>query len=248
MDTKKCIGPCYKKGERVVHPVTYAVVTDNYQNFCPVNPWKTKASGHVYTTTGCTYKKDSNTDQKDKKRIDCINQRIDFDPSSFLKIYYHIDGLDLAILWYNENPTVSYSTIKRIMDCAIKVYGITEFYEKESSDMINEFTKFIILNYWLKTYETSLIRWFDFKYDINKYIMQVRNEQNITSLDYNDEMYKMLHDQVELLLTEKLLINIHKTFVIIYKDKWDSIESHFSKLKKTTYYILKRKLFDAFVI
>lgn len=247
MDTKKCIGSCYKKGEQIIHPITYDVVTDNLRSFCPVNPWKNKATGHVYTTSGCTYKKMNNELHEPKKVSDCINQQFEFDPAVFLKVYYHIYGLDLAILWYNDNPTASYYTIKRIMDCAIKIYGIEEFYDKESSDMINEFTKFMILNYWMESYLKTLILWFDFKYDIinDKYTFQIRNEKNISLLNYDKGMHKVLYNEIEKLLNEKLLIDIHRIFVVIYKDNWNNIESHFSKLKKVTYYILKKKLFDS---
>jgi hypothetical protein len=253
MDSKQCIGPCYKRSEEIIHPITYQIVTDHTRNFCPVNPWKNKFTNRVESVGECAYGKVNNRNYK----IDYLNQTIYFDENSFLKIYYQIFGLDLAILWYNDNPHISYNTIRRIMDCAIKVYGIAEFYDKDSSDMINEFTKFMILNYWyvfrhikLEKYKRpsgeELILWFDFDYDIkmDSYTMKARNEINIDVDVYENIMFKMLYEKIEEILTEKLLIYIHRTLVETYRDKWDEIDSHFSKLKKIAQKIIQIKLLE----
>jgi len=147
---KNCISQCYHKGKRVKHPKTKNIVTNLYDPFCLVEPY-TDVFGEVKYTAKCP-----EPDISEKKDIFETLSQIEFNPEQFLSNYYNIHSLNDAFLWYSKNLSIAYRTLERIMDCALKVYGIEELYNKAISDDIIDYTKHIIFYYWLDDFIIEL--------------------------------------------------------------------------------------------
>jgi hypothetical protein len=243
----QCIGPCYPPGSTILHPITLQIVSSNKSSnklFCPIQPWRDKL-GRTHVVDECTKVTSSASVNEDIEK-NFIIPKISFDPAKFLVLYYSIRSLDEVVIWYNNNATVPYNTIKRIMDCALKVYGEEELHEKPASDFMIEFTKFMILEYWFDKYLIKL----------SPFISVVENKiNNVHTLVVNQEILEdskqktfdikqklFIKKKVEELLTTLLVRRILRKFYEQYKDTWTSMNSHLIKLSKIAFYFVKRKL------
>lgn len=148
----QCIGPCYPPGTTIMHPTTLQLIEGKNFSFCPINPWKDQLN-RIHNITLCTK---PSTDIVDDKNIEqrLVLSELLFDPAEFLIVNYNIRSLEEAILWYNDHSTVPYDTIKRIMDCALSVYGLNEL--EPVPDYMIDFVKKIMLTYWSHEYCKSL--------------------------------------------------------------------------------------------
>ena len=148
-NNKQCIGPCYKAGTWIVHPITLNYI-QNKNDFCPINETfiKNPNTGneelhYMDVCFNATENKDVNVNVNVNKEIqnnlelDIINPNIVFDPSKFLKLYYNIYSFDNVINWLQDKNYTNIMTKKRIIECGFEVYGeqfnimnkvITEFY------------------------------------------------------------------------------------------------------------------------
>lgn len=245
----KCIGPCYPANTPILHPITLQL-TSNSKPFCPIQPLlnKFQAStqqqllhGRAQIIDECS--KITSTGQYEQN---FITPKIEFDTTKFLILYYSIQSLDDAVIWYNNNASVPYNTIKRIMDCALKIYGIEELQEKPATDFMIEFTKFMILEYWFDKYLikfASLITLTETKTD--QYSIQLitnleDNESKIHSFNKSQKLF-MKHT-IESLLTTLLIRRILKKYCEYYKDQWQTMDNHLSKLSKIAFYFIRKKM------
>lgn len=221
----RCIGPCYPGGMEVLHPITLEYITYN-EPFCPTAPWRHKLGG-IWRHERCnkvTYKPDG----PDEVESNFIIPKFVFNPDEFLKIYYRMFSIDDAVLWYNENPDVPYQTIRRIMDCALKVHGIDELYTREASDLMVEFTKFMILNYWFDLYFVNLTPHLQI---IDEKIIFLKEPDKDNKLDAQQKI--LIKSNIEKLLTNLFVVKSLKKFVKHYKEEWFSMSNHTKKLQKS---------------
>lgn len=237
-DKNPCIGPCYPSGQRFLHPITLEYISnDDTKPFCPIKPTINK-KGFPTLIKECK-KSFVKKDFEDA----FLTPNINFNSMDFLKELYKITSLDEAVIWYNDNPTVPYNTIQRIMDCALLSYGQYELLEKGISDLIIEFTKFMVLNYWYDEYFVILTPRMDiFTHkdgSIDLQPLEINSSQNV----YNEKQKQQVKEKVEKLLTNLFLSNILKKYALYYKDKWNEILKHLLKLKKWTYICVEKKLF-----
>jgi len=251
-----CIGPCYPPNTKVLHPITLQLMTsskDSNKPFCPIQPWRDKI-GRTFIMEECTKPTDVNYDEELEKNF--IIPKISFDPMRFLITYYNIRNLDNAVMWYNDNPTVPYSTIQRIMNCALKVYGEDELYNKPASDLMIDFARFMILEYWLDDYLLQLSPYIVLVENIptkanpsidKPYTMTINDsvidELKESHIQYFDKKQKAFLKQVIQDITTTLLIRrILKKMYEHYKDRWTQMDHHLNKLNNMSFLFIKRKL------
>jgi hypothetical protein len=147
----QCIGPCYEKNTLIIHPLTLEQIQQGPNPFCPINPFVDK-SGMVKRTDDCD-KADISSEIKTGVDLETLSPFIIFDSEKFLKIYYNVDSLESAIIWIDEHQSkLTYATIKRMMNCAIEVYG----QENLTNVFFIDFLTKIISKYWIRTFVKKL--------------------------------------------------------------------------------------------
>ena len=159
-----CLGPCYRPGVFVVHPITLKHVTNNDYPFCPVNEWEytnpDTGKKEIRSTDKCFDPIRSGTVSNYELSMNIITPKIDFTCESFLKIYYNIYSMESTLEWLKDNSDVSYFTKRRVLDCAWTAYGFSNyilddrlifFYldlvkEKRLNGIYNKFYKYISID------------------------------------------------------------------------------------------------------
>lgn len=143
-NNKQCIGPCYKAGTWIVHPITLNYIKNDH-DFCPINETiiKNPSTGQeeLHYMDYCFDPKQNkdigNKEYQLNLELDIINPNIVFDSGKFLKLYYNLYSFDDIINWLQNKNYLNIMTKKRIIECGFEIYGeqfnlmnnlITEFY------------------------------------------------------------------------------------------------------------------------
>lgn len=126
-----CLGPCYRQGMYIVHPITLKHVTNNDFNFCPVNEWEYQdpdtGKKEIRSTDKCFDPVHNKSISNLELAMNIIVPKVDFTCDHFLKIYYNIYSMEAAIEWLENNREHPFNTQKRVLDCAWKVYGFNNY-------------------------------------------------------------------------------------------------------------------------
>lgn len=200
---KKCIGPCYKAGTIILHPLGIKSTTSKNFNFCPVreiensdhnllqnynslieNGLKKPLKNSVNPIIDECFSK--NIEEREPMQIDMLLPKIDYSDKSFLKIYYDIKSINDAVLWIKNNNK-NKLTNTRILDCSLRAFGKDMSY---ISDGLAEIYIYFLVNYWNKGYPS--------------------------------EPYDKIPEMQNLLLS----------YLQHYKHKWDKIKNHTEKISK----------------
>jgi hypothetical protein len=118
----QCIGPCYQKGTKIIHPLTLEqIVVDEY-NYCPTNTYVNIGSDGSRTTleNDMCHIPTSKTLQIDDN---IVVPEITFSSEYFIKVYYKIDNIEGLLNWLDKNTHNPYKTKERVFDNAMCVYG-----------------------------------------------------------------------------------------------------------------------------
>ena len=228
-----CIGPCYKSGTTVIHPITLERISSN-RAFCPtmrreiIDP-KTKVK-EIHLLDRCL-KPTKNVDERDMA-INAIVPMINFDCDTFLRQYYHITSFDQAVQWLETNAIASFFTKVRLLECAWKIYGLEINFLPSS---VIQFYILFIKKYWIG----GLYR------HLNKYIV-IENDK-IRFGSSNDTNYDKHKVEKVNLIAHKLITddNIRK-FLLKYVEKnklrWDDINNHHFEMEQFLKYYMERKV------
>jgi hypothetical protein len=124
---QQCIGPCYYKGTKAIHPMTLEVIENNYHNFCPVSSflYKDENTGKTdtYIADICLVPTAKETLLDDYMKQNVMNPKIEFSSDFFMKIYYNINTLDELLNWLESNRNNPYLTKKRVFDNGCVIHG-----------------------------------------------------------------------------------------------------------------------------
>lgn len=251
----QCIGSCYPPNERILHPTVLTYISNEKKSFandaihlretgkpfCPIQPWRDRL-GVLHIFDNCSTVT-SSTDIDKKIIQDFIIPKIQFDPIRFLTMYYNIRSLDDAVLWYTNNQSVPYKTIERIMNCALKVYGEEELYNRPVSDAMMDFTKYMISEYWMNDFLHKLSPMITLiKNKSNEYELIIKSDMDEKYKEFNNDEKLFLKNTINELLTNLLLRRILKKCYEHYKTTWNTSNSHLLKVNKIAYYFIRRKL------
>lgn len=117
----QCIGPCYQKGTKIIHPLTLDQIVVNEYNYCLVNEFiSTSSSGkHIVHHAKCNIPTAKTLQMDDN----IITPEIIFSSEYFIKVYYNIDNIEELLDWIFKNSYNPYKTKERVFDNGMCVYG-----------------------------------------------------------------------------------------------------------------------------
>jgi len=115
----QCIGPCYKPGKVVLHPVTLNWISNKHDPFCPINQNEDNETAQQCAKITSN---DSKT-QTENFDYETLLPFIDLTPQRFLKLYYSIYSLDETFSWLSEHTYLPLDTKIRVMDNSMAAYG-----------------------------------------------------------------------------------------------------------------------------
>jgi hypothetical protein len=138
---KQCVGICYKKNTKIIHPIYSHVVTDLNKSFCPVAEFYEKENGKMV-------KKDIDECNENIQKMDYIYNEIDFlypyvdfNISIFLNICYNINTFSDGLTWITDNSHLMLDTRERIFNLIIDAYSsqidIVEISDNRIVDFLN---------------------------------------------------------------------------------------------------------------
>lgn len=128
----QCIGPCYTKNKRSMHPIRMEIVTSKNNSYCSVNQFskynpEKKKTDVEYIDKCFQFQNESDEDVVDNEKdtiLNIITPYMDFNLQQFLVIFYNIhtyeDGIEYITT--NEIPLI---TSHRIFEAMLNVYGNT---------------------------------------------------------------------------------------------------------------------------
>lgn len=229
VNNQQCIGPCYKPGTMVTHPITLKPFTDRNHPFCPTRQWMDNGVEKILDT--CLIP----TDDKYIGEIDIESYILPTFPFSceyFLKTYYDIYSFENAIEMITNNKN-HLNTNLRIINCAWKSFG-------SSTDIFNEnlisFYMNLIKKEWMK----------DIYVEIYNYITVDKN--NIYLGNNNDDISKFQVEKINyfnkkfnnLQIIYKALVN----YIDENRSNWNDIRDHNKKIKQYLIEFIKNKIIN----
>nr|QBK89068.1 MAG: uncharacterized protein LCMiAC02_01610 [Mimivirus LCMiAC02] len=214
---RQCIGPCYKPGEWIIHPITLDYQTNDHAPFCPTEPWShpMDVDKDVLFIDECKQASE-NIDRTNKLvEYNIILPQIDFDCKKFLKIYYKIFSFENAIVWINKHKHSALFTKLRILECAWKSYGYN--IDVIDDSVVNLYID-IIKRYWIKTIYENIGGYVHIK---KKQIYFSKHDKK------NNNKYKI--EKINFILKKLITKNNVYKFLVRYikknMDKWNTIDN-----------------------
>ena len=112
----QCIGQCYHKNTKIIHPLTYEDITRDY-NFCPID-LTINSRNDMIDTDKCM-----NPTKKIEISNNIIVPSFKFSSKYFISIYYNIYNLEELLIWLDNNHREPFTTKKRVFNNGMAVYG-----------------------------------------------------------------------------------------------------------------------------
>lgn len=226
ISNRRCLTKCHPKGEAYLHPILLNVIKERTNNSCAIDPVHSRDTQYfkvhetIWADT-CNLK--DNKIYQPPDELESMLLSFYFNPNDFLTSIYDLHSFDQVIYWTMENDHLPFDTIKRVHNCAWKVYGNKI---EEISNVVTEYYYDISKNYWLKDY-VKIIQ--------NDYSFDLISNKEITNLSDNaDIIYDVICTKY---YTYFFFVSVIKRYVYEFQDKWELIESHYVNLKK---YILSQ--------
>jgi hypothetical protein len=116
---KQCVGPCYKKNTKILHP-TYLNIVSHIDNFCPIAREEFIINGkkEFRDTDNCNEANINKTNIGTENTYNLLFPYVDFNPQLFLKLFYNINTFGQVIEWIDTNKTLL-DTQERIFNLGI---------------------------------------------------------------------------------------------------------------------------------
>jgi len=146
----QCIGPCYPKNKRSLHPIRMEIVTSRDHAYCAVNQFskydpETKNTQIEYLDK-CYEFQNSEELENDKDYImNIITPYMDFNLQQFLIIFYNIHSYEDGIE-YITSKEIPIVTSHRIFEAILNVYGETiDIIDNRTIDFVIKILKSIYM-------------------------------------------------------------------------------------------------------
>jgi len=225
----QCVGPCYKKNTKIIHPIYLNAVSNIGNSFCPIAETRDE-SMKPQIIDFCD--DNLNTQTQDNFNInEFLYPYINFDGSNFLDSFYNLNDFGSVINWIDNNKNLPINTRFRIFDLGIKSYKniidiieisdsriidflIQVFKTKYLNNIVIELLKYITINDKLveikytdkkETNESIIIK----TNYINKNIINIENVSNFISY-----LFKSIIEEKEEKLVQDYIINKFISFLI----------------------------------
>jgi len=215
---RKCLSKCYSKEEKSVHPLLLVPLHSTLDGYCAIDPVFDKEAENFQSNLIYVDKchVGDNGKYHTPNELNSLLFNFNFDPADFLSDFYHLKNFDDVIAWTLNHSYYPFDTIKRIHNCAWKVYG---------SNL--ESLTHIVINYY---YSLAKESW------LPDYLPEI---ENYFSFETRGESPENLI--IEKYFSYAFFNYIIKSYILEKKSQWEIIESHFGQIKK---YVLE-KLIDA---
>ncbi|XWV26172.1 hypothetical protein QJ857_gp0906 [Tupanvirus soda lake] len=231
---RRCLTKCYPKGETFLHPILLTAIVERTSNGCAIEPVPSRAfeasSGDDTQYLGLygmvwadICRLDDNKTYQPPDELESMLLSFYFNPRDFLSGVYGLYSFDQVIYWTLENDHLPFNTIKRVHNCAWKVFG--NKIEELSSSVIDYYFD-ISRSYWLKDYAKVVQNDYSFDYTTSKTVSNISNP--------TEDIYKIIYFEF---YTHEFFASAIKKYVYEFEDKWELIDSHYYNLKK---YILSQ--------
>lgn len=227
---RTCLTKCYPKGRTYLHPILLAPYANNLKNTCAINPVYSKDENYVtkihdmLSTDECRIDDNLTHDIPDEGESSLSS--FWFSPHDFLSSIYDLDSFDDVVKWSIENNYLPIFTIKRVNNCAWKIFG--NKVEQVTDGVVNYYYD-ISKTYWLKDYVKKIESDYSFNFDNDT---GYKKSKDVT-------LYDILLDRY---YTSDFFHDVVKNYIYDYEDKWDMVYSHYDNLKKYAYAKLVEKI------
>lgn len=218
---QQCVGPCYKKGTKILHPLYFELITKQ-DAFCPVTKW-------VYNNEERIIDECYEIGNEDKKEqystSDLLFPYVNFNTQLFLQSFYDIVSFSNGIEWLNNNLHLNYKSLIRNFDLIFETFA-------DSIDVI-EFSDIKLTDF--------IINIIKVKY-INEIFIQLRNyiyiDKDEVFLKKNDEKdnNESIKIKTNYIIKKFIIQNVIKDFLIYY---YDNKKFKFSELYSNIDFLIK---------
>jgi hypothetical protein len=231
INNNQCVGPCYKKNTKILHPIYLNVVTNNEKNFfCPTVERKDivngkKISTYVDECNEINYnKKNINT----KSKFELLFPYIDFNPIIFLNLFYNINNFGDVIDWIYNNKYLPLDNKERVfnmgLDSFFKNLELIELTDNRVTDFIYE----LFINKYLEKIVVPLFTYItiDNKFTQIKYTQEKEtNESIIIKTNYikkNIITFDNITNFIKYFKNKNIESDIINTYINLFVDSFSS--------------------------
>lgn len=218
LNGRRCLSQCHPKGETYLHPILLTDIT-THVNSCAIDPIYSKEAQYQGMQLADACKLEDNKIYKPPDEMESMLLTYYFNPYDFLTTIYNLNTFDEVIYWTLEHDYLPFDTIKRVHNCAWKVYGNKM---EEISGNVIEYYYDISKTYWLKDYIKLIENKFSF--DI------ITKKNNIGST--KKEIYDLILSKF---FSYKFFLVSLKKYIYEHQEQWENIESHYGKIKNYIY-------------
>ena len=212
---RRCLSKCHPKGATYLHPTFLTEITTNVDS-CAIDPIYSKEAEYQGMISADACRLDDNRIFQPPDELESMLLTFYFNPYDFLTTIYGLNSFEEVIYWTLENDYLPFDTIKRIHNCAWKVFGNRP---EELSTTVFEYYYDIAKMHWLRDYAELIEKKYSFDLTTNK--INVGNAI--------DEIYSILLSKF---FNYNFFISAIKRYIYEYQDQWEEIYSHYGNLKK----------------
>jgi hypothetical protein len=215
---KTCLTECYSKDREYLNPITIIekIRPQNTKgkSTCGIVPIRSE-NPNKWDIWGVCRLEDNQTHRVPSEKASML-LNFYFDANDFLVEIYDLHTFNQVITWTIENSNYYFATIKRVHNCAWKVFGSNI---ENISEIVIDFYYELAKNNWLKDYIVILK---------SKYSFDMISENNPSQTKISSLIIKKFFDKI-------FFIQIIKKYIETYSNVWNSIGSHYGNLKKFTF-------------
>lgn len=212
---RRCLSKCYPKGATYLHPTFLTDIT-THVNSCAIDPIYSKEAQYQGMKLADTCRLEDNKIYQPPDELESMLLTFYFNPYDFLTTIYGLNSFEDVIYWTLENDHLPFDTIKRVHNCAWKVFGNRP---EELSTSVLEYYYDIAKTHWLKDYAALVEK--NYSFDLVTKKSKVGNAQ--------EEIYEIIASRF---FTYNFFITALKRYIYEYQEKWEEIYSHYGNLKK----------------
>jgi len=211
----QCVGPCYKKNNKIIHPIYFNVVQNEKQDFCPTNEWIFKhKSGNLqrFYTDKCNNNNDIINNN------DLLFPYTNFDELVFLDSFYDINNFGQTLEWIENNKNLSINSKQRIFDLSLKAF-------RNKFDIFN-FNDTRLVDFLIELIKKKFLHIFSMEFF--KYIMIEKDDvilQQNKNYKYDDETNESIIIKQNFILKYIVTIENITNFINIYFRKFEDYDN-----------------------
>jgi len=214
----KCVGPCYYPNTVSVHPIYLTHIKgDTINAYCPTTAYTIAGETKPRIFDECAVPTQKKNESENVEMLS-LSPVVEFNDSSFLKIYYEIYSLENAIKWIIDHNYMPMSNLNRILNIALKVHG-------DKQDIIdNRIVDYIgkIFKQHIKTITEHILDYVDVKND------------KVTLVKTTTTPNKYINEKIQYLETMFINNEVIYKFIIRYfkarKNEWKNIDNHIARM------------------